>query len=734
MYCVHCGKEVSKIDLFCGFCGKATINSTQTSGNNINLDKTKGSTNPNNSVADADLLKVFVGESKKDYYIEKWKKGDKQTFNFAAFLASIFWLGYRKMFKLVFGILILLLLVDTIIYLIGMDGEKFNIYLGFGIAGAMAVGGNSIYMKFAEKEIRKLKKLFSGDELIEKVKLRGGGSWRGFCFTMVLFVAYGFASYGIESVVLSLSNFDNTEVRANVQESINQLDVSLYFPPVGLQRTYIEYGSTGNNMIRNDEVKFDMNSDGNEEIYIHALGGLGIERVDQFEITQNEIRRVYMINALINMEVNILELTNRKEWKTGDGDNSVSSMTGIGLTMEVPAGMFTECIEVTNFIEGDIEGRKTLKYYAPKVGIIKTVYVNGKEEFVSEELQSSNINNFSPNNKAEIKEEKDIAKKKENTNQDNNEDVMKSNEGRYLLPESHLREMTQADINNLSNDEINLARNEIFARHGYVFDTSSIQQYFEAQSWYKISREYDGELTSIETANVNFLKEVEEQKKRSSSNDFNYLFEFDNQHYSFSFPLSWKGKVHHSKSDFEGEEAIAFQFQNNGTIYQDAIFFLITIKGDPSAFELNNLGNSYTDITKINELNGSHFYYISNIGDPTTELMKSSVDTKVIQEMISQVSTVVRSLSEALESENTVYVEKSIEKDLIEKAKMYFDNIGGNSSELMLYPPEWVYILSEEYYEMNFSDGNSVTGIYGDSDGNLFMNISGDELTLLEVP
>lgn len=646
MYCTHCGKSISKSDIFCGFCGEKVTILNSTLANNNDFAEAINDTDVSKMISDEELLKAFVGENKQDFYIDKWKKGNKQTFNLAALLTSIFWLGYRKMYKLVLWILLIFLIVDAVIYLTGTNGDKLNTFISFGLAGVLAGGGNSFYKKFTENEIEKLKKMYSGEELLEKVRKRGGGSWKGFWITIGLLFAYVFVSFGVETIVMSLSDSDINEVSADVQESINQLNVSHYFPPIGLQRTYIEYGTTGNNMYRNEEVKYEVDPDGSEVIYVKALGGMIIERYDQFEITQHEIRRVFMINALVNKEVNILELTNRKEWETGDGDNSKSYITDVDLTIEVPAGIFTECIEVTNIMEWDSEVRKTITYYAPKVGVIKTVFVNGEEELVYEELHSSTINNFSQNDKLESTEEKEIVKEEGSLKKEHNEDEAKSFEGQYILPESHLREIINADIVDLNNDEINLARNEIFARHGYVFDTDSIQQYFEAQLWYEINWDYSGELTTIESANVNFLKDLEEQKTKNSDADFAYLFEFENQQYSFSFPLTWKGKVHHDFSTFEGEEAIAFKLQNNGTLYQDAIFFLIRIKGDPSDFELSNIGNSYADINKITNLGNSHFYYVYNVGDPTAQLMGNSVDTIVIQEMISEVPLAVQTLLE----------------------------------------------------------------------------------------
>ena len=74
----------------------------------------------------------------------------------------------------------------------------------------------------------------------------------------------------------------------------------------------------------------------------------------------------------------------------------------------------------------------------------------------------------------------------------------------YLLPDSATRARTEADLSGLSWRELCLARNEIFARHGRIFKTPEIAEYFAGKSWYK--GEYNEvTLSSLETNNVNFI-------------------------------------------------------------------------------------------------------------------------------------------------------------------------------------------------------------------------------------
>ena len=55
----------------------------------------------------------------------------------------------------------------------------------------------------------------------------------------------------------------------------------------------------------------------------------------------------------------------------------------------------------------------------------------------------------------------------------------------YLIPDSASRALTSADIENMTAQQLKYARNEIYARHGRIFSSSELQQYFSSRSWYR---------------------------------------------------------------------------------------------------------------------------------------------------------------------------------------------------------------------------------------------------------
>lgn len=82
----------------------------------------------------------------------------------------------------------------------------------------------------------------------------------------------------------------------------------------------------------------------------------------------------------------------------------------------------------------------------------------------------------------------------------------------YILPESSERTLKEDDIEYLTNDGLNLAIQEIYARHGLIFKDEAYGSYFTQKSWYVMNEAYDEKLlSSIEKQNAAFLKQEAEK-------------------------------------------------------------------------------------------------------------------------------------------------------------------------------------------------------------------------------
>ena len=95
-------------------------------------------------------------------------------------------------------------------------------------------------------------------------------------------------------------------------------------------------------------------------------------------------------------------------------------------------------------------------------------------------------------------------------NNSNNNSSSSYNSG-YIIPDSNVRYLSRSELYGYTKEQLAYIRNEIFARHGYVFEKAKYRNYFSAKSWYTpdYSFNYEYDLNSIEKANVDLIKELE---------------------------------------------------------------------------------------------------------------------------------------------------------------------------------------------------------------------------------
>lgn len=86
----------------------------------------------------------------------------------------------------------------------------------------------------------------------------------------------------------------------------------------------------------------------------------------------------------------------------------------------------------------------------------------------------------------------------------------------YVLPGSDARYITEADLAGFSAHQCRLARNELYARHGRIFNDKNLQAYFEQFSWYNgriLSDEFpEGLLNKYEQYNRDVIVKYEKKK------------------------------------------------------------------------------------------------------------------------------------------------------------------------------------------------------------------------------
>ena len=165
----------------------------------------------------------------------------------------------------------------------------------------------------------------------------------------------------------------------------------------------------------------------------------------------------------------------------------------------------------------DTDAKKTALTVKTEISIgeAKATGATDKKEDVKDSAKKSTTSNSSTSKPAEQKSTDSGAseqKPDQNTDQSNDNAADRlSND--YIFSDSSSRLLTDADISGMSAKELNYAKNEIYARHGRIFDSIELADYFKSKSWYEGTRspdDFDESLLSdTEKKNIAFLQKAE---------------------------------------------------------------------------------------------------------------------------------------------------------------------------------------------------------------------------------
>lgn len=84
-------------------------------------------------------------------------------------------------------------------------------------------------------------------------------------------------------------------------------------------------------------------------------------------------------------------------------------------------------------------------------------------------------------------------------------------EGEYILPDVASRNYTADELSAMDAHTLFLARNEIYARHGYIFNNQELKDYFGGMSWYieRTTVVPDTEFNEYEKSNLEIVRALE---------------------------------------------------------------------------------------------------------------------------------------------------------------------------------------------------------------------------------
>jgi YARHG domain len=80
-------------------------------------------------------------------------------------------------------------------------------------------------------------------------------------------------------------------------------------------------------------------------------------------------------------------------------------------------------------------------------------------------------------------------------------------------PEASTRNLDGSELAAKSCYELKIMRNEIYARHGYIFKTADMRAYFSRQNWYRpLAADVSGQLSGVERRNTQLIQQYESGK------------------------------------------------------------------------------------------------------------------------------------------------------------------------------------------------------------------------------
>jgi len=119
----------------------------------------------------------------------------------------------------------------------------------------------------------------------------------------------------------------------------------------------------------------------------------------------------------------------------------------------------------------------------------------------------------------DVNTDEDVEGETEETDSDEGLEPENSNalDSGYILPKSDKEKLTRADLEGLTKEQLRLARNEIYARHGMIFGVDDLDKYFATKSWYKPTISFTDfyntvEMSIVEEENVILIQQIEKEK------------------------------------------------------------------------------------------------------------------------------------------------------------------------------------------------------------------------------
>ncbi|WP_459195463.1 YARHG domain-containing protein [Wukongibacter baidiensis] len=185
----------------------------------------------------------------------------------------------------------------------------------------------------------------------------------------------------------------------------------------------------------------------------------------------------------------------------------------------------------------------------------------------------------------------------------------------YFFPQSDKVKLTQEDIYNIESEKLELARNEIYARRGYIFKAERFSKYFSKKEWYNPREDFKtAELTSIEMYNIKLISYFESLNEPYEANKITVSEEIRN------IDIFPRGKEVNADLNGDGiEEKILYKTNGEDASYGNAC--ILFVNEQEIKLEGSNFFDSFAiaDIDKTDNIKEIVISDDGPSGDPISE-------------------------------------------------------------------------------------------------------------------
>jgi len=121
--------------------------------------------------------------------------------------------------------------------------------------------------------------------------------------------------------------------------------------------------------------------------------------------------------------------------------------------------------------------------------------------------------NYAGQGSNQVSNEETAGDSDENTN---SSDPLDDPDG-YIFPNSDRVLMTEDDLRDYSPMELTYGRNEIYARHGYIFESQELNDYFGSKNWYVPNPHYKAgdDFNEYESKNGDMIREYQNSNNKT---------------------------------------------------------------------------------------------------------------------------------------------------------------------------------------------------------------------------